>query len=997
MKGTARRSVSAAVVWGLLGAWALSWWAAIPPVRAAEDVLGLAEPDYQDARAMWEARGIGPVEGVSVTIPATAFARYVPSLWEREDPGPSIETGIGGRPEPVLVWRTVESMLEWEVTVPRSGLYEITVDYYPLEGKRSSIQRDVRIDGEFQYVEARRVFFERAFRDAYEPRRDNQGNDIRPPQVEVPSWMRKTIEDADGMFSEPLLFYFREGTNRLAMFAHREPMAIASITVHSPARLPSHADALAGWQTRGVRPAPSDVQVWVQGEDAVLKTDPTVRREFNADPRTMPASQGHFRLNEFGGWRWRRAGQRVTWEFEVPADGLYQIGMRVWQGYEWVPSVRDVRIDGELLFDEMRELHVPFDTRWQLYRLGQEYSQDGRPFLFYLTKGRHTLELGVRVGAARHTVRTLLQVSREMARISREVAMVTGINPDPNMEWSLDKRLPHLVPALQALVARLTEESGYVERYVASNGRPGVLNTIGEAISQMQDMIRHPDSIPSRQEQFAATQTAIGTWVLRLQEHPLDIDWLWIASPEATPPPAASSLWDRLRASFDVFLMSFTRPHQYYAVGSEYRPDDEEGVVLELWVARGREWAAIMKEMIEDDFTPRTGIKVNVNVVPPGQLQVGFNVLLLSAAAGKAPDVATGVDPNVPVEFAIRGAVLNLNQFADYPEVAKRFRPGALIPYRYRGGDYALPETQDFTMLFYRTDILGELGLEPPDTWQDVYAMLPMLHRNGYEFYYPGEPNPWGGFVPFLFQHGGTFYTADGLRSALDTPQAYEAFREWTGLFTNYRIQKQADFYNRMRTGEMPIGISNYWTYVLLSTAAPELAGWWEMRPLPGMREPDGTVDRSTGGAGQVAMIFRETRYPRESWELIKWWTGAEVQVRFARELEALIGSEARWNTANVEALRELPWPRKDIASIEEQWQYFTETPVVLGGYFTSRHINNAWSRVVLQGWHPREALEEAVKEINRELLKKQEEFGITVPQDEPLPAVGEERQAWRR
>jgi hypothetical protein len=54
---------------------------------------------------------------------------------------------------------------------------------------------------------------------------------------------------------------------------------------------------------------------------------------------------------------------------------------------------------------------------------------------------------------------------------------------------------------------------------------------------------------------------------------------------------------------------------------------------------------------------------------------------------------------------------------------------------------------------------------------------------------------------------------------------------------------------------------------------------------------------------------------------------------------------------------------------------------VVLGGYYTPRHISNAWNKVVLQGQNPREALEEAIRQINRELRKKQEEFGIFAPE----------------
>ena len=80
-------------------------------------------------------------------------------------------------------------------------------------------------------------------------------------------------------------------------------------------------------------------------------------------------------------------------------------------------------------------------------------------------------------------------------------------------------------------------------------------------------------------------------------------------------------------------------------------------------------------------------------------------------------------------------------------------------------------------------------------------------------------------------------------------------------------------------------------------------------------------------------------------------------------------------------ALQSLPWPRRDIQSVLKQWEWFKEVPVVLGGYFSARHILNAWNRVVLQGWNIREALEEATYEINKELARKQEEFGFEVDQ----------------
>jgi ABC-type glycerol-3-phosphate transport system substrate-binding protein len=384
--------------------------------------------------------------------------------------------------------------------------------------------------------------------------------------------------------------------------------------------------------------------------------------------------------------------------------------------------------------------------------------------------------------------------------------------------------------------------------------------------------------------------------------------------------------------------------------------------------------------MAEDEFTPTSGIKVNINVLPGGNT----TVLLLSCTSGRTPDVALGVPSAVPVDYAIRGALADLSKFPDYKEIAKRFRPGALIPFKWQGGAYALPEDQDFLMLFYRIDVMEQLGIKKiPQTWEDVYKMLPVLQQAGMDFYFPP-----GTFTPFLFQRGATYYNENGTKSALDTPEAMKAFEEWTDLYTKYKIQKQADFFNRMRTGEMPIGVANYYTYILLSTAAPELTGWWKMAPMPGIRKPDGSIDRSNGGGSNTAIIFNNSKKKEAAWEFIKWWTSTSAQVRFGSELEGLLGTEARWNTANIEALQMLPWPKDDIKAVFEQWKWFQETPVVLGGYFTGRHITNAWNRVVLQGMNPREALEMAVKDINKELTRKQEEFGVKPESAKPVQQV---------
>ncbi len=927
------------------------------------------EPYYANVLSGYKARGYTSAQGVRLD-------RAGPDYSAQSDSTLTIEENLGGLQGAVLAWyegQTGTGWVEWAFDVPSAGLYNLAIEYYPLPGKRASIQRDLQIDGQYPFIEARRLSFDRTWKDAHPPARDNQGNDIRPSQVEAPQWRFQLFEDALAMYREPYLFYLEQGKHTVRLGYIQEPAAIARISLLSPPAVPSYQQAQAEYRAQGYLPA-GGAQIVLQAEEAEEKSTPTLTRNYSPDPSAYPPAEGVFRLNVFGGWRWRRAGEWATWRFTVRQSGLYQIGVKRWHG-DWskMPAFRSIKIDGQYPFDELREVGFPYNWYWNLDTLSDP--QTHQPYLVYLAAGEHVLEMRSVVGPASQTVRVVDGVTRAMSELARQVILLTGSEPDPQMEWDMQKEIPNLVPQLNQMAADLDGEATRLTEIAGT--KPTSADTLLEVASQLRNMAANPDTVPNRLIQLSETQSMLGYWALDLQESEFEVDAIVFSSPDVPMPPGRVSTLESWRLTGANFLASFRK--DYGVIGNVYDPKTaRDSVVLEVWMARGEEWGKIMKELIEETFTPQTGIRVNLHLVPPGSLSAGdMSVLLLAATAGKAPDVACAVNPNLPVEFAIRNALVPVSQYGDYAQVATRFRPGALIPYTYQENVYALPETQNFSMMFYRTDILDSLGLKPPQTWDELYDMMWTLQQNGMDFYYPPGSD---GLTPFLFQRGGDYYTPDGLRSALDQPTALSSFRDWTALYTNYHIPMAADFFNRFKTGEMPIGIADYWTYVLLSTAARELMGRWQMAPIPGVKMPDGTINRSTGGSGNAVVIFKQSQHPREAWEFAKWWTSTEIQLRYGTELEALLGVEARWNTANVDALQGMSWPRQDIQAITEQWKWFQERPVVLGGYFTARHIDNAWNRVVLQGTNPREALEEAIRQINLELRKKQEEFGIFSP-----------------
>ncbi|QYR21417.1 extracellular solute-binding protein [Paenibacillus sp. sptzw28] len=931
-----------------------------------ESYYSKLEPSFLKYYESMQSEGVTDTKGINLVIPASLYSDIAGT-------GASKQTGIGKEMGESLVLSEEDSWVEYTVDIPQDGFYQMGMTYYAMEGKRSSVLRDLRIDGKYPFIQAKKLEFMRMWKEAGPVWKDNQGNEFNPRQEEVSGWQYADFRDSESKVYEPLRFHLTQGKHTIRMTAIREPAAIGELRIFSPVHMETYADVEKSYKEKGYKDSKRQL-IKVQAESAVIKSSPTLRRIENRDPATEPFNQQGVGLNTFGGSSWRSGGQWAEWSFEAPESGLYEIGIRNGSWFlDGIPVQRKILIDGKVPFQELNAVNFEYSGNWQLKKLG---GSGGEPYSFYLEKGKHTLRMEVQVGALGQIFENVQSVSQRMSMLNREIILYTGTNPDPNRDWELGRNVPNLVQRLH-MMARDLDDSIHIMYELGVRQGSSQISPLGIARDQLLNMAAEPDTIPGRLKQMSDTQTSLGTWINGLSQQALQLDYFVIKSKDEAWPKVNAGWFSKTMTSAHDFLLSFSK--DYRGVGNVYDNDK----TLDVWVSYGRDWAAIIKQLADEDFTANTGIKVNINVIPAGDK----NKLLLSTTTGLQPDLALGVDGQVPIDFAIRNALVNLNKFPDYAETAGRFRPGALIPYKYNGGDYALPENQNFNMLFYRKDIMEQLGVTKiPDTWEDVMDLIPLLQQKGMDFYYPHAPlNPdlaINEFSPFLYQNGGDYYKEDGKSSNLSSPEAMQAFKMWTGLFTNFKINKDANFYNRFRTGEMPIGIADYSTYVLLSTAAPELTGWWGMKPMPGIKQADGQINRSTGGLAQTAIIFQQSDKQENAWKFVKWWTSADVQEQFGTELEALLGVEARWNTANVEALKRLPWPTEDIDSILEQWNWFKERQIVLGGYYTTRTVANTWNEIVLNGKNQREAIEDGVIAIDKELNKKREEFGLDTAAD---------------
>ena len=685
--------------------------------------------------------------------------------------------------------------------------------------------------------------------------------------------------------------------------------------------------------------------------------------ENTGDPSVTPNKAGSTIMNIIS---WSKGGDAITYEFYVGKSGLYEIALRLKQDFrDGLPSIRRIEIDGAVPFEELANYSIKNDKKWRTETLSNESDE---PYSFYLEEGKHTLTLMVAQGNFRDLLTKFDEYTTRISNLTRQIRMIVGSNPDINYDYELQNKIPGLIDEINSLSE---EFSGMMQTLAdLSDKKVAMYYQLESMIQQLNDMAADPFIIPQKLTDFDEILSTLGTWLTSFAVHPLTLDTVEIYPVGQNATVSNTNIFQKLWVGIVQFIYSFTK--DYNSINSFISEDVQITDTLDVWIGRGNTWAELIKRMSDEDFTAKTGISIDMNILPAGQLAAGgTNALMLAIASGNTPDVCLSTTASSVGEFALRNALADLTQFSDFNEVKSRFVDSLFIPMAIGDSVYGLPETMNFSVMMYRKDILSELGLGLPNTWDELYNhIIPVLSQNNMQFYIAT-----GKYETFLFQHGGQVFTDDLKYSGLSSPEAYQAFLEYCNLFTLYGVPVSANFYNRFRSGEMPIGIVDFTTYMTVRAAAVELQGRWGIALIPGIKKENGEIDRSDIGlSAESVIIMNNSEKKQESWEFLKWWTSAETQSQYGFEIEALMGETSRWNTANMESFSLMPWSSEDLKVIEQSWEWNRSAPVVLGGYFNTRHITNAFNRVVVSGINPRDSLEEAVKDINAELRRRRKE-----------------------
>ena len=872
------------------------------------------------------------------------------------------------------VYTNEQGLIEYEVSVKEAGWYYLSVDYLPVEGSSASIQRSFFIDGELPYQEAADIEFDRTYvceiQDTYDKdgvslrawEVDNQGNDLKPSLLEKPEWTESYLFDSEGYVTSELGFYLEAGEHTITMVALREPMLLRQLKLTHPEKIPSYADKLAQWQADGAKEV-SNQEIRIEAENASKTSSQMLYPvQDQSSPAVFPSSAKELKNNSIGGNSWRLTGQWIEWNFDVAESGLYNISMFAKQNFvRGIYVSRKITIDGEVPFEELSDYGFKYKQSWRMDTLSDE---NGDPYKIYLEAGSHTLRMEVVLGEFSDIISNVQDIVTDLNGVYRSVIRITGVSPDTDRDYQIESSLPGLPDTLVDLQNRLDDVINRLRSVAGSNSdKETVLITMRDQLEELsKDVERFSKVIGT----FKINVRACGNWITEVLAQPLQLDTIYITSPEKSVSVGHNNWWESLLYELKRLFYSFII--DYNQVGN-VADKSESSKPITLWVGTGRDQANVIKDMIDETFTNKTGINVNV-------MLVDTSTLLQATLAGQGPDVAIQVANDVPMNYGIRNAVLDLSQFDDLDSTLERFNSSAYRAFQFNGATYALPETQTYLMMFYRKDILSEIGINVPQTWDDVKVAMAKLNQNQMEFgMLPQEQV----YAMLLYQNGGEYYNENGSLSIIDNDEGINAFKEYCAYYTDYKLDKETSVEERFRTGECPIIISDISTYNNLQVSAPDIKGLWGMAAVPGTVKEDGTIDRSEGSGGTACVIMRNADAPADCWEFLKWWTDTDTQVQFSREMESLMGASARVATANTEAFVQLDWPVSDLETLLTQRNELLGIPQVPGSYFTWRNINNAFYSVTTETdtVSPREELMDKVILINEEIEFKRAEFNL--------------------
>ncbi len=893
-----------------------------------------------------------------VKIPTTKSSVDVSSF--------SMTNGTASFADGIVTWVDGKGELAFNFNVEEDGFYNFIVTWQP---GNSGIDPEFgfKVDGEYVFDELKESVLDRDWKNASEePRKDVNDNEYAPEQIEIEGMRHTYIKDPSGIADGPYMFKLSAGAHTVSFVEIQQKILISGIKVVPVEDIKSYKDVSASYK---VADLDADI-ITIQGESATIKSgNSIIPKSNNSDAGMAPCDAYKTKINYIGSTAWQMPGDMITWNFTVEKAGYYSINTRYKQSDLMnASSLRWLKIDGKTPFTEAKQMEFPYTTKWEYLSLTDKNDE---LCYIWLDEGEHTVSMEITLADQADFFKRLSEFTKILGDEYIKIVMITSDTPDVNRDYDLYKHIPNFNKTLKYCRNGLNDLSKDMQKAAGGNTTQ-VTASIDNMARVLNNMIEDYNDAHQYISNYYTNYTAISSWLYDMIKLPLSIDEIQFV-------PAGKEHNDNTpgffkQTGFDIIRLASSFVNDYSITDNNSNNDRR----VRIWVNWGQDQVSVMNSLIQSTFTPNTGIEV--------QLELVACSLINGLLAGNFPDLCLQTARTAPVNMGVRGALADLRQFPDCDEVLERFHPGSEVPYKYNDKLYGLPDSQSFLLMFYRTDILENIGVEVPNTWDELKQAATIIQRNNMNVYIPytqmlGAGAADGGIgnvhiLPSLMlQNGLSFYNDELNATNLDNKPTIKVFEEWTEFYSDYNILKEAEFYNRMRSGTMPLGISTYATYLSLYTLAPEIKGRWGIALVPGTPDENGNIKRTIAGGGTACSIVEKSEHKEEAWEFLKWWTSADTQARYSNNVESILTTVARVATSNKEAFQALAWDSDHLKILMEQWEQVVELPEVPGGYYLARSIDQTYWAILNNTSSAKDAVVKWSQIADEEIARKIEEY----------------------
>ena len=898
------------------------------------------------------------------------------------------------------------SNLEFEFDILEEGLYNIYIEYIPLTGEESDIktyinsdmqehyssksaeiERKVLINNIIPFKEAEQIKLTRHYHSMGSITKDELGDEIRSKQAELPQLEKTYFKDFFNITAGAYYFYLKKGSKQsLTLNATREAMLIKKIAFKLAPIAKNYQESLNDYISRGYSKYMGNDNIKIEGEQISLASSPNlIPLSDTTSSKITPNYNGRdIRLNVMGVYSWRLPGYWVEYEFNAPEKGLYALSFYAKEDIKKSSFVtREIIIghyEGDsinyfLPFKEASYINFLSNDNFTTYQIGEKNA----PYLFPLNKGKNRIRMRVSLAAIKDIVAIMDDSINALNQIYLDAKIFLS-DSDTERTYDIAEQIPNFKERITNIKNNLEKLVNHYQLLASnSSARTAAINTM---INQLNNFIKRPNNLVRQLNSFQANISSLGTWLMNEKEGPLTVDAFFFHSEKAKLKRIKENIFETFGHEFKKLVFSF-------------KPKTKKGKnTLKVWVVSGRDNAQIIKKLIS--ATDNLTIK-NMNI----QLELATSEVLLRAVTSKrGPDCALMVPEGITMDFSFRNALENMLKYTSLDSIKSKYANSAITPFFRNNNLFALPETQTYPVMFYRKDIFKKFNLKidpnKPLTYEELETIINTIQDNKLNFFLESPVNSsltqrsanavasnsnivnTALFGSILYQMGGNYYQDNFTKSGLLSNSSKQAFIRYSEYFANRNILVEADFINRFRSGEIPAGIISYEMYNQLAVFAPEISGKWGITNVPTFLKKDevSIANRYAilSNVPATSILLKDSKVKKLAWEFIKWWQSDETQLEYGRELEVIVGSAARYPTANIKTASKLPWPSHDYQVIKSSRENTVGIPQVPGGYMTTRQFKNAFV-AVMNGYDPIESLNKYVVDINLEIAKKRKEF----------------------